>query len=259
MCNEHSNLFLTESASKSWLIVLAKHVVPPIQVEVFQAPFATVSARLFTLGDINTCCLATLYGDRKLSIITTTGALVESLELWGGTLWADETIEKFFAEGFINTNALAVIPLFASSLAENHHAMIIRSTTDAVLTTIVAFGVRVSSRCLAFDIGDRRLDGVCFRTISMLVMKSKKSLDIRSGLNLLLGVFLTADAVPFFFVAGCLTTAGAGVGIPTQVLVAADGAGVLRFEEVPTEEAAAALRRPSPPLIFSEILRKSPR
>lgn len=86
-------------------------------------------------------------------------------------------------------------------------------------------------------------------------MKLEKRLNIRSGLNLLPGVFLIADAVPFFFVVAGLATVGTVVGIPTQVLVAVDGAGVLRFEEVPTEEAAAALRRPSPPLIFSEILR----
>jgi hypothetical protein len=54
-------------------------------------------------------------------------------------LWADESVEKFLCIFFVNANARAMVPVLATSLTINHHAMIIRATAGAVLPSIIAF------------------------------------------------------------------------------------------------------------------------
>jgi hypothetical protein len=66
--------------------------------------------------------------------------LVRSEQLaWNFALWADESVEKFLCIGLVNANARAMVPIFTTTLAVDHHAMIIRATADAVFSTVIAF------------------------------------------------------------------------------------------------------------------------
>jgi hypothetical protein len=56
---------------------------------------------------------------------------------WDLAFGADEPVKEFLCVSLINANARAVVPILTTSLAENHHAMIIRATADAVFSAII--------------------------------------------------------------------------------------------------------------------------
>ena len=86
---------------------------------------------------IDSSSLATL-----VNVVITAHALPSGELLISFALGADEAVEKFLSIVDINTNTGAVIPLIATTVAVDHHTVIIRSTTEAVLSTIIAIIIR---------------------------------------------------------------------------------------------------------------------
>lgn len=76
-----------------------------------------------------------------VNVVVTTHALPSRILLSGLALGTDESIKKLLSIFLVNTDARTVVPILAATIAEDHHAMIIRAATDTVFATIVALRV----------------------------------------------------------------------------------------------------------------------
>lgn len=76
-----------------------------------------------------------------VDVVISTHALPGRKLLRGLALGADETVKQLFGILLVNADTRAMVPILAATVAEDHHAMIIRPAADTILSTIVALGV----------------------------------------------------------------------------------------------------------------------
>lgn len=95
------------------------------------------------------------------NVIVSTQGFPGGNELISLAFWADEVVEKVLGVIDIDINALTMIPVLATTLTCDHHAMIIWTTAEAVFSPIVAFIVGRET-----TLGTRSLAGTICKTKS---------------------------------------------------------------------------------------------
>lgn len=132
---EHSEeLLLTNLATCSWRIIVVTntHLAEHELHEVFTALLAAILALVLDVG-----CLAM----SLIDVDETAHWLPGGEELVGLAFGTDELIEKFSGIGFVDVKTRAMIPIITATIAPNHHAVVIGTSTDAVLLAIVALRI----------------------------------------------------------------------------------------------------------------------
>jgi hypothetical protein len=134
---EPSNFLLVQSATTGGFIIFAGQVLPN-EIEECISMFIGAVLAWWVITDASS--LATLVGVFQ----GITDISVSTISLPGGELglglavWAIITVEELLNLGFVNLDTRAMIPVLARAFAEDHHAMIIRTTADAVFTSVIA-------------------------------------------------------------------------------------------------------------------------
>jgi hypothetical protein len=112
--------------------------------------------------------LATLFSTEEMPDIVVATHRLPGCERLGrdGAFWTDVSIKKLLRILYVKTNARTMVPIPTTSLAFDHHAMIIRATANTVFATIIALRVgsetSLRARGLTGAIGGGRSTGfVC--------------------------------------------------------------------------------------------------